>query len=248
MPLTITMADYKSPSPGSVAGDELAQNLDHLKNLLRIPNLDVTQGVDVLIGNADQDAILQRASMVVVGSPAPHDPDGSKEWSAHGHISNADFKPYAFYALMWRTPSDVTVAITWSNSACKSLDFRVDWEQGRMPFAERTMQIWRARFNTYRPRRGLQESLAELSDEDDTMVALGLPPCLLPKLVVLKDGVLDGSRTFAALAGESRNHLVAYASYTAELELDIVNAYIRDNESEMFNLTAPREEEVPMSD
>ena len=226
MTLQLTMTDYKSPPPDSAAGTELARNMCRIRRLLQMPNLAVTQDVDVLTENEEQISILQRASMVVVGSPAPHGPDGSKEGSLHGHLTNAQFKAYVFNALTWRTPPDVTVAITWSMSACKTVDFWMESEPAQSePGAQRTIQIWRARFNTYVPRRGLQDSLAKLSDEDDTMVALALPPCHLPKLVLLEDGVLDGSRTFAALAATGKCHLVAHAVYTAELELDIVNAY-----------------------
>ena len=226
MPLQLTMTDYKSPPPDSAAGTELALNMCRIRRLLQMPNLAVTQDVDVLTENEEQISILQRASMVVVGSPAPHGPDGSKEGSLHGHLTNAQFKAYVFYALTWRTPPDVTVAITWSMSACKTVYSWMESEPAQSePGAQRTIQIWRARFNTYVPRRGLQDSLAKLSDEDDTMVALALPPCHLPKLVLLEDGVLDGSRTFAALAATGKCHLVAHAVYTAELELDIVNAY-----------------------
>jgi len=219
------MTDYKSPPPDSLAGAELARNMHHIKRLLQVPNLGVTQDVDVLTETEEQSSILQKASMVVVGSPAPHGPDGSKEGSPHRNITNADFKAYVLYALLWRTSPDVTVAITWSMSACKQIDFRVDLQPGD----PRTIQMWRARFNTYVPRRGLQDSLAKLSDEHDTMVALAFHLCHLPKLVFLEDGVLDGSRTFAALAGTGTCHLVAHAIYTAELEFDIVNAYMRDS-------------------
>ena len=66
------------------------------------------------------------------------------------------------------------------------------------------------------------ERIQRLSISEET---IGLMPnSLMHKLVYDKDGILDGSRSFAILAAEGRKHLVSFAVYTAELELDVVKA------------------------
>ena len=115
--------------------------------------------------------------------------------------------------------------MTWSLSACKRLAFWAD-----APCARRSLFIARATFDTYRPRCGYAHDLSGLADEEDTMLALFLRPKLVDKLVI-KDDVLDGAATLAALASLGKQHLVTYSCYTGELELEVVKkSTTHDNE------------------
>ena len=223
MPISIQMTDFKSPPPETQAGVVLTDNMKKLSTLMRVPQdqIDVTQDVDVLMIDERHQSILKRASMVVMGSPAPHSHDGCKRTSPHSHMSNVSFKQAAFYSVCWHTPPEVTVAMTWSASACDKIEF---WADGGL--TNRRLTIEKANFDSYRPRKGLSSSLEELSyTGKDTMVAICMHPRLHSKLVYEEDGVLNGSATFAALA--EGGHLLSYATYTAELELDIINAACR---------------------
>ena len=218
MPITLTMTEMCQLSHDSVAGRELVQHLQTMKRLCGTDEaLEVQHGVDIL--DRRHDELLSTASCVLAGSPAPHDHVGLRG-NQLSITDNVRFKENAFYSLCWRTTADTVVAMTWSLSACGRLDFWTD-----APCSRRCLVVARATFDTYRPRRGLDNELSCLADEEDTMLALFLRPKLLYKLVI-KDDVLDGAATLAALASLGKQHLVTYSCYTCELELDVVRKSI----------------------
>ena len=214
MPFALTCTDLFQPSHDSAAGRDLAQNLQTLARLRgRDEAPEVRKDVDIF--DTRHDELLSIASCVLAGSPAPQDPEGRRgNQSAPG--DNVRFKENAFYSLCWRTTADTVVAMTWSLSACRRLEFWAD-----APCSRRCLVVARATFGTYRPRRGCASDLSALADEADTMLTLFLRPELLDKLVIVDD-VLDGAATLAALASHGKQHLVTYSCYTCELELDVV--------------------------
>ena len=218
MSFELTMTEMFQLSHDSAAARELAQNLQTMARLCGTDEApEVQHGVDIM--DKRHDELLSTASCVLAGSPAPRDPVGLRG-SQLSPTDNVSFKENAFYSLCWRTTADTVVAMTWSLSACGRLDF---WTDG--PCSLRCLIVARATFDTYRPRRGLDNELSCLADEEDTMLALFLRPDLLDYLV-LKKGVLDGAASLAALASLGKQHLVTYSCYTCELELDVVRKSI----------------------
>ena len=70
--------------------------------------------------------------------------------------------------------------------------------------------------------KGLAESLEELADEPDTVLAVYAPPCMAQRLQWHGDR-LDAAATIVAMMGNC-GRLVTFGAYTAELEADIAKA------------------------
>ena len=76
-------------------------------------------------------------------------------------------------------------------------------------------------FQTYRPRLGLADTLVELADEADTMLALYIPASFA-RLIRWHDDRVDAAATFAEWQGDGRR-IVTFAAYTGELEADVTS-------------------------
>ena len=110
------------------------------------------------------------------------------------------------------------MALTYSASACKD----IMWWAVNENYPPRIMIVLPAWFETYRPRQGLADTLDELADEEDTMLALYVPASFVPMLR-WRDGRLDASATCAAWLGD-KGRLVTFGAYTGELEVDVMSA------------------------
>ena len=156
-------------------------------------------------------------TVFLAGSPANHDPE-NKRIEGESYANKVGYKQQIFYSLCWNTPADSAVALTYSASACEG----IEWWSVNEAYPPRVMMVVPAWFKTYRPRLGLADTLGELADEADTMLALYMPASFVP-LLLWRDGRLDASATFAAWLGDE-GCIVSFASYTGELEVDVMSA------------------------
>ena len=185
----------------------------------RLQNMGCTQtwprqGVSAFAVPAD---LKTNTAVFVTGSPANHDP-ANKRIKDESSTNNVEFKQEIFYSLCWNTPADSVVALTYSASACAD----IMWWTVNATYPPRSMMVLPAWFQTYRPRKGLADTLEKLADEDDTMVALYVPASLVPMLH-WRDDRLDVSATLLAMLGD-KGRLVTFGAYTNELEFDVVSA------------------------
>lgn len=124
-----------------------------------------------------------------------------------------------FYSLMWHTPPETAIVMTFSQGACRDgLEF---WtRRGESP--TRVLLVSPAWFRLYRPRLGLAADLGALADEPDTMVAIYAPPRMIAA-AVWKDTHLDVAATVRRWLGDD-GKLLTFATYVAELEVDMLAA------------------------
>ena len=227
---TIVITDIQFPASDSMAGQTLQANLKSIRDLPRI-DFALHDGVDVFDRTRDA-SMLHPASLVLIGSPAPHACEGKSSLKPGDNLGYSKFKNQVFYSLAWRTKADQVVAMTWSLGACDCIEAWVDGRRSS-PYVGRSLCITRANFSAYRPRKGLESTLETLGDEEDqdTMIALILPPQLFSKLVWIAESVLDGPATIAALAmgGRRPPYIVSYSGFTAEMELDVLRAAVKDS-------------------
>ena len=212
----IVPTDMASPGPETLAGEQLEANMLRLRQegcslsrpLQQISALEIPQ--DLKEGTA----------VFLAGSPAGHDP-ANRRFAAGCQADNRRFKQNVFYSMCWNTPPQSGVAMTFSESACGRLEW---WSiPGEQP--PRVLMVVPAWFATYRPRLGLADSLEELADEPDTMLALYAPPTMVQDMC-WNQGRLDAAATIVSWLGAA-GRLVTFAAYAAELEVDILLAASR---------------------
>lgn len=213
---SIILTDMESPAPDTPAGQELLRRLALLRNLGATTQLWPRQKVSALAVPTD---LMGSGTVFLAGSPANHDPHNNRIDGVPCY-GNAAFKEAVFYSLAWYSREDAVVALTYSASACGSLDFRT------VPWSRRAMLVIPVWFRHYQPRLGLADSLEALADDaaSDTMLAIFAPAELLSTLQFRPDGRLDAARTLAAWARARGGPVVTFGAYTAELEQDVAEA------------------------
>ena len=215
---TLTLTDKVSPSPNTDAGRMLVANMDKLRHLGYTDQSAPQQNVSAL--NIPQN-LLNDTTVFLVGSPANHDPYNQR-LPGESDANHIKFKQEVFYSMCWATPKHSAVVMTFSQSACKKLE----WWSVLQSYPTRTFMLAPAWFRTYRPRLGLADDMSELrkSDEVDTTVAIFAPTSFMSKLVWHGEQ-LDMAVTIREwLCNAGR--LVTFGAYTAELEVDIASVPI----------------------
>jgi hypothetical protein len=210
----IYLTDMASPSSTTLAGQHLEQNMSYLRDA------GITQEQPVqMVSALDVPSDLKHGTIVyLAGSPANHDPDNNR-FPDVSRSNNSIFKEEVFYSLCWNTPKESAVAMTYSARACSRLEF---WT---LPHEDppRALMVLPAWFATYRPRLGLADTHMELTDGSHTMMAIYAPVCMAKQLQWL-EGRIDAAATILAWMAQRDGRLLTFASYTAELEADIVRA------------------------
>ena len=179
---SMVLTDYESPGPDTTAGAALAQNLDFMESQIGL-RPSIIQNIDGLKSSSRPlSDYIKNSSLVIAGSPAPHDQLGNKIGVGEdGHkSSNNTFKQDLFYSLCWHSPESTCIAMTWSANACERLEF---WSDPNACLG-RALVIAPAEFRTYRPRRGTATVVESLSGEssNDTMLAIFARPRLMSLL------------------------------------------------------------------
>ena len=124
-----------------------------------------------------------------------------------------------FYSLAWCSSPPHTIVMTYAALSIDRLEPKFV-RQGRV------LVHTKAFFRKYRPTRGLETDMTELTwDDDDVGVAILLPIKHMTKLVWL-EGALDVSMSIRNIleADGDGGRLLSLAAYTCELELDIATA------------------------
>ena len=209
----LVMTDKFSPVPQTLAGRALDANMELLRRM-GCSQMRPRQRVSAFEVSTD----LQTGTAVfLAGSPANHDPQNQRI-DGESRVNNVEFKQEVSYSLCWNTPTDSAVALTYSFSACPG----IEWWSVQAAYPPRVMMVVPAWFRTYRPRLGLEDTLDELADEADTMLALYMPASFVPLLRWYGDR-LDASATFVNWLGGA-GRIVTFGAYTGELEADVVSA------------------------
>ena len=211
----ITVTDMVSPEPETLAGQQLELNMRCLRDVGSVQErpLQMVSAFEV------PPALKDGTAVFLAGSPAGHDP-ANRRFSEQSHADNVTFKQQVFYSLCWNMPRESVVAMTFSASACG----RMEWWSLPEEQPPRVLMVLPAWFAIYRPRLGLADTLQELADEPDTMLAVYAPPCMAQRLQWHEER-LDAAATIVAWMGHC-GRLVTFGAYTAELEVDIAGAFL----------------------
>ena len=192
--------------------EEMHRNLAYLKNLgyrQGRPQEDV-DGLNISVD------LLTAASVIIAGSPSPHDADAVY----HTDGGTIEFKQNMFYSLQSHSEQHQTIMMTYAPGAIPEpyhLELWIDAGNKRVTLASPAF------FRKYRPRRGLNDDVRVLSDDDNVAVLCHLPQCHVP-LLVWQGEKLDVSRSIGKIMQNTQGNLLTLGAFTLELELDIVEA------------------------
>ena len=205
----LVATDWKSPDAGPALA-EMQQNIADLNNLgyrQALPH----QNVDGMNISTD---LLTAASVIIAGSPSPHDVDDNY----HDECGTRRFKQNMFYSLQSYSKPHQALFLTYAPRALPEpyrMELWIDAGNVRVTLASPAF------FRKYRPRRGLNEDVRVLSN--DVAVLCYLPQCHVP-LLVWQGEKLDVSRSIARILQNTEGNLLTLGAFTLELELDIVEA------------------------
>ena len=146
----IVVTDIISPDIESVAGRQLALNMEELRSLGCLqhwPRQNVS-AFDIV-----QD-LKTDTKLFLVGSPASHDPQNQRI-EGQSQANNIQFKGEVFYSICWNSEITIVVAMTFSASACGKMEW---WSVGEI-FPPRVLMVTPAWFQAYKPRLGLLDDL-----------------------------------------------------------------------------------------
>ena len=217
----LVLTDILSPAKDSLAGKELKTMLSRLSHL-GYPHDGVFEGVNVMSVQEDMKRFYLDAEMMLVGSPANHDVENNAV-DSNLCVSHAQFKTYVFYSLQWACRNTKTiVAMTYSQDACKKLEW---WQDKELSENNRAFLLVPAKFDMYRPRTGLKDTLDEVACGQTTMLALSLPVELLSEIKHSSCGKIDGSATLGTFL--LRGRTITFGAFIGELEVDIAEAAAR---------------------
>lgn len=209
------ITDYESPSPDTVAGRALSDNMEKLR-VLGLPASHPQLPVQKINAMGIPENYMLRAKAVIAGSPADKAPSGLDR----GTCSPRRFKTNCFYSWLYYTSPQTLCVMTWSKEAVRGgLEFWMD-----RPDDGRFLLIHRAFFRRYMPRRGTEGDLQALGSQEGTMVAILAPPSFSSCLTWTADHRIDVAASVVNWARRECQFdeiILFLAAFTAELELDI---------------------------